>query len=101
MRLKRIGVLSSGLVIGILYAFFGLIAGGIFSLFAIFGAALGAAFDEVGAGAMGAVFGIGGIVFFPIFYGVLGFFFGLIIALLYNLVARITGGVEMHFEKIP
>lgn len=36
----------------------------------------------------------------PLFYGVLGFVFGLIAALLYNRVARLIGGVEIEIEEI-
>jgi hypothetical protein len=32
----------------------------------------------------------------PLFYGILGFVFGLIAALLYNGVARLIGGVEIE-----
>lgn len=47
---------------------------------------------------MGLLFGVGSVIFLPIFYGVLGFVFGLLTALLYNLVARFVGGIEVEVE---
>ena len=45
-------------------------------------------------------FGIGGgligIVVLPIFYGIVGLIFGLISAALYNVVARLVGGIRIE-----
>jgi hypothetical protein len=40
--------------------------------------------------------GIGAIIVFPILYGLLGFLFGLLSAAIYNLAARIIGGVTIE-----
>jgi len=97
MVLRRIGVLSAAKVSGILYAGLGLLIGGFFSLFAILG--LGAAAltnDQGGGGAfLGLIFGIGSIVLFPLFYGVIGFLGGIVGAFLYNLAAGVVGGIEL------
>jgi hypothetical protein len=45
------------------------------------------------------LFGVGSVVFLPIFYGILGFVFGLIGALFYNGIARLIGGVEIELEE--
>lgn len=97
MELKSIGVLSCGKVMGILYAVLGLIFGGLFSMFAL----IGLAFQPGGSGGdavAGLVFGIGAVLFLPIFYGMIGFIGGLIMAFLYNLIARYTGGLELQIE---
>jgi hypothetical protein len=44
------------------------------------------------------LFGVGFIIFLPIFYGILGFIGGLITAWTYNLVARFAGGLEIELE---
>ena len=93
LRLKRVGVLSVGLVLGAFYALFGIIAGFIIT---VISTAAGDAFD---AGGLGFLFGVGSIIVLPIVYGIIGFIGGLISALIYNLVAMMTGGIEMEFES--
>lgn len=97
MILRRIGVLSVGKVMGSLYALVGLIFGLIFSLVAMMGAAIGS-FEGGDEAWIGAIFGIGAIFFLPVFYGLMGFLGGLLMSALYNLVAKIVGGVELHLE---
>ena len=46
----------------------------------------------------GALFGVGAVVAFPIFYGCLGFVGLLFAAWLYNLVAGVVGGVEVEIQ---
>lgn len=98
MVLKRIGVLSCGKVSGLLYGIMGLIIGAFVTLFALLGAAIGAASSGSNEAWLGALFGVGAIIIFPIFYGVLGFIIGIISAALYNLVAGFAGGVEIELE---
>ena len=52
------------------------------------------AFDQSG---LGFLFGVGSVIFFPIFYGIGGFTGGLILALIYNFAAKFGGGIEMEF----
>lgn len=101
MKLARVGVVSTGLTIGALYAILGLFLGGIFSLGALTAGGLaGAAGEELGLGiAGGALFGVGAVIFFPLLYGVLGTIMGFIIALIYNLTAKMTGGIKMEFVQ--
>jgi uncharacterized membrane protein YqaE (UPF0057 family) len=92
-------VLSCGKVMGIMYTVFGFIAGICFALFASCAAALNPVADQPMAGMSGMagmLFGVGAIVLMPILYGVLGFFGGMIMALLYNLTARLAGGIEFE-----
>lgn len=100
MVVRKIGVVSCGKVSGVLYALFGLLIGACVALFSLLGAgAMMAAHDESGAGAMGgafgAIFGVGAIILFPLFYGILGFIGGLITAFLYNVVAGMVGGIDV------
>jgi hypothetical protein len=97
--IRRFGVFSVGKVMGMVYALIGLIAGAIFALISLFGAAVGASLAEDAGGALpGAIFGVGAIIFLPILYGLIGFIGGLIVAAIYNLVAGITGGVEVELS---
>lgn len=98
MTLKRIGVLSCGKITGALYALLGLIFGAILSLLSLVGAMAGLASGEDEA-VFGLFFGVGAIVFVPIFYGLLGFLGGLLTAFLYNIVAGFTGGLELQLEQ--
>jgi hypothetical protein len=43
--------------------------------------------------------GIASIVFLPAFYGVMGFVGGMLTAALYNLAARIMGGIEIDISE--
>ncbi len=94
MILKRIEPFSYAKVSGVLGAALGLVIG----LFASLAAMVGSAFGGGDAGVFGAIFGIGSIIFFPIFYGVIGFIASLIMAFLFNLVVTWVGGIEVEFE---
>ncbi|MDF1545421.1 MAG: hypothetical protein P1R58_09995 [bacterium] len=97
MKLKQLGVMSCGITSGAIYAVVGLIFGGIISLIAALGFAVGGSSNE---GEMfGLIFGVGAVIFAPIVYGVMGFIGGLIMGAVYNLVASFTGGIEMIFEE--
>lgn len=94
MIVKRVGVLSLGKIMAVLYAGIGVIAGVIIALISSMG---GSAFAHQGTG-MGLGLGVGAIILFPIFYGVMGFIIGLISAWLYNLAAGFIGGVELDLQ---
>lgn len=94
MTITRVGPLSVAKIAGLLYVVIGLIAGGLFSLVAMGGAALGAAAGDDSA-MFGALFGVGAIILLPICYGILGFIGTLIMAWLFNIAAGIVGGVEV------
>lgn len=98
MTLKKIGVLSVAKISGVMYAtmglLFGLVLSAVFSLIPM--AAAGS--DSNLPAWLGTMFGVGSLVFMPIFYGVLGFVMGAIGAALYNLFAGLVGGIELHLE---
>ena len=90
-----IGVLSLAKMLGVFYALLGLFFGGLLSLFSVMGAAIGGG-DSGGIVAM--LFGVGAVIILPIVYGCIGFVGGLIAAPLYNLVAKIMGGLEVELS---
>ena len=90
--LRSIGPASAMKICGILYAIIGLIIGAILSLVAVLGAASGS--SELGA--FGALIGVGAIIAAPIFYGIAGAIGGAIAALIYNVCAKIVGGLEVE-----
>ena len=106
MEVKSIGALSLGKVAGVVYAALGLIFGLIFAFFAVVFSLVPLLANSGSPEASG--FLVGGLFFavlyvviLPILYGVFGFLLGLISALLYNLVARLIGGVEIELEQRP
>jgi hypothetical protein len=96
MVLKSIGVFSMAKMMGTLYAVVGFILGSIFALLSIVGA--GFASQEAGGAFWGLIFGVGGVIILPIFYGVFGFIGGALMSALYNFIAAMAGGVELDLE---
>jgi hypothetical protein len=97
MIVRRIGVVSVAKLSAALYGAIGLIVGFFISLISLFGMAAALGGDHA-TGAMGALFGVGSIILLPLFYGVFGFVVGAISALIYNIVARFVGGIEIEVE---
>lgn len=97
MTVKRIGVLSCGKLMAVIYAGLGLLIGGVFTLFTLLGSAIGMAAGEENA-VLGLIFGLGAIIVMPLFYGTIGLIAGLLASALYNLAARLVGGVELQVE---
>ena len=102
-RLRHVAVVQLALVLAVLYAMIGVIIGLVWWLVLSPIMIAGMKSGMGGAAGMGALTGMGflAIIFFPIFYGIVGFIAGLIYAALYNLAAGWTGGVEMTFEQVP
>jgi len=95
-RIRRFSVLSVGKMMGMVYALIGLLAGAVLALLSLVGAGIGAAVQDSGTPFLGALVGVGAIIILPIFYGIIGFLGGLLSSAIYNLVAGMTGGVEME-----
>lgn len=92
VRLKRVGVLSSGIFMGAAGAVLGLIAGGLAFLFSLGVASqFGSPQNALGAGML--------VILLPLGYGIGGFIAGVIYALIYNIIAGMTGGLEMEFGQ--
>ena len=98
MVITRVGPLSVAKIAGVLYAILGLIIGACLSLIGLAGMAGGLANDSPGGAMFGALFGVGAIIALPIFYGAMGFIGSLIMAALFNLGARLAGGVEIDVQ---
>lgn len=96
VRIKRIDAVSTGTMMGALYAFLGLLVGGFMFLIAFMGIAFGGGGGNAALG--GIVGGVLALIGLPIFYGVLGFIGGLIGAALYNLIAGFVGGIQVDVE---
>lgn len=92
-RLKRIAPLSLGKVAAVLYGIGGLLVAAVVLVASAAGLSLGGR-DVLPMGVAGLL----GAMLLPVFYALLGFVFGLIAAVIYNLVARWTGGIEFEVE---
>ena len=108
VSIKRFGVLSVGVIFAMLYAvlglFIGIIWAGMFAMLSVFSGMFGSAFSDGYAegdflGAFSWLFGGLIIVLAPVFYGALGFVYGVIAAALYNLFARWTGGIKLELQQ--
>jgi Transmembrane domain of unknown function (DUF3566) len=93
---RSVGVLSVAKIMGLIYVCLGVLAIPFFLLAAFVGSLAGADRNPF-AGAVGIVLAI----FAPVIYGVIGFVAGAIGALLYNLFARLVGGVEVELTVQP
>jgi len=96
-RLIHVAPLQLGITLGILYAILAIIILiPVFLLISLAGV-VGAA--QTGT-ALPAVFSGVFLIFLPVIYGVLGFIVGVIMAFIYNLVAKWTGGVEFTTQEV-
>ena len=100
--IQSINVVSAMKVCTILYFFFGVLAGLlVFGFSGIYGMAMRQA-GASGGGPPGGFPGFGfamgavGLIVYPLLYAVIGAIGGAIGALLYNLVARWVGGLEIE-----
>jgi hypothetical protein len=103
MVLRRIAPWSLAKILATIYGGLGLVFGVIVALASIVGAGF-AHMSEAEEGMpafMGALFGVGAIVFLPLLYGLLGLVIGAIGAALYNLGARFVGGVQVELVESP
>ncbi len=96
-EITKIEILSMGKVHALILAFLGLIIGLLVGLIGAVVGSFAAAYGGIPA-FLGAGFGILAIIVFPIMYGILGFLGGIIVAVLYNLVARWVGGIEIELK---
>jgi hypothetical protein len=96
MIIRRVGVWSVSRMYGAVSAVGGLLGGLLLAGVALFSASAGsAAPNEDMPAFLGPIFGIGAVIFLPIFYGVLGILAGAIGGGLYNLFAGMVGGIEI------
>ena len=103
LRIKKLGVFSvakiQSLVMLVVSLLISIPYGLIIIVYSLFGASMigGNASFAVGGG--GVVVGLLVMIGLPIFYAIIGFIFGAISALVYNLFSGIVGGVEIEVEN--
>ncbi len=93
VKVRRLGILQFGMILGMVYGFFALIILPIMAISFFLGG--GPAETMGGPGEM--IF----MLFMILLYPVMGFIAGIFGAALYNLVARIVGGVKMELDVEP
>ncbi len=105
MVIRRVGVWSVARLYAGITGTFGLIAGVLVAAVSMLGGLAGALATDASAkgsglvaGGLGAMFGVGAIILFPICYGIMGLIGGAIGAALYNLFAGMFGGVEVEVQ---
>ncbi|QTN34099.1 hypothetical protein HZ994_17825 [Akkermansiaceae bacterium] len=99
-RIVSISVVQAGLVIGGLYGVLALFFSVFLVIFGLIAMVAGAGSNDAAAALGGGVGMIVIAVILPIVYGALGFVAGVIMALVYNLIAKMTGGLEMTVKHV-
>jgi hypothetical protein len=94
MVIRRVNVVSAAKVGGVLQASIGLLIGLCFAVVSVLAGIAGAAADQ-DVPWLTPFLGVGGILFFPLLYGIIGLVMGALIAAVYNLVAGLIGGLEI------
>lgn len=95
MVIRRIAPLSLAKMLASLYACLGLLVGAALSSFALLGVALAANAPRLPR-FFGLLVGAGAVIALPLFYGLLGFVVGGLVAVLYNGLAGVLGGIEIE-----
>lgn len=66
----------------------------------LMGASAGKGNEALALGGGGVVAGIAVMILLPILYAIIGFIAGIIGSLIYNIFARIIGGIEIEVESV-
>jgi hypothetical protein len=102
MVIRKIGVMSLGKLMAVMYAGIGLLLGGLYALFAVVGGgammAMGGEENAALGGGMVIGMGLAAVVVAPIAYGIFGFIGGVISAFFFNLAAKYAGGLELEVQ---
>ncbi len=94
-RVLSISVVQAGLVVGGLYGLLAVIFSLFLLIFGLIALVAGAGTNDAAAAVGGGVGMIVIAVILPFAYGAMGFIGGVILAAIYNLIAKVTGGIEM------
>ena len=92
-RIKRIAPLQLGKMLAILYGIMGLVFVPFFLVMPLIASQV-----PTGQRSGMMVFGVGFALCMPILYAVMGFVFGALGAVIYNVVAKWIGGIEVEVE---
>lgn len=90
MVIRRVDPFQCGKVGGALYAFMGFLVGALFAVLA--------GMMPVDTVPFAGSFGIAAIIVLPLIYGLIGFIMCMIMAALYNLIAKWVGGLQVEVE---
>jgi hypothetical protein len=94
--IKKIGILSVACILSILYAVVGFFQG-ILMFTQINNPAVAATMDSAVLEAL-SVMGPWLILILPVIFALMGFIGGLLASLLYNLIAKFTGGIKVKLQ---
>ena len=107
-QLARIEILKTGIFLAALQAALGLVIAIPISLSMAAFAALVPKDPAMGhhpafplGMALGGISSLVMIIAIPIFYGIIGFIFGIFLAAIYNMIAKWTGGLEFEVRDLP
>ena len=96
VKIEKIGVSSAAKIYGLTLGILGFVIGIFYALFlTAFTGLFGDEISSFGAGGLGIVM----VIVFPIMYGIMGFIFGALGAVVYNFVASKIGGLEISLSK--
>lgn len=104
LKIRKLGVLSVAKIYAVMMFVISLLIAIPYGLFVIIFSLIGAgnaggdAAFALGGG--GIVLGVGLMIGMPIMYALMGFIFGALGALIYNVFAGLVGGVEIEVENI-
>lgn len=105
MTIRRFAVFSVAKIQGLLGFVIGLLIGVLYGLFfMVFGAMMSSLAprgdSQLAGGVSSVVVGLIIMITVPVFYGILGFIGGAIVALVYNLASGVVGGVRFELEAV-
>ena len=95
MVLKRVGIWSLAKLLAVTYGTLGFVFGGIFGLVSY---SLGGLFPEKNL-LLGAGLSLTSFIVYPLVYAVVGLIGGAFSAALYNIFAKIAGGVQVELTE--
>lgn len=101
MVIRRIGVLSLGKLMAVMYAAIGLVFGLLYAVFAVLGGGALMAMGDSDAGIGGGMMigmGLAAVIVAPLLYGIGGFIGGVISAFFFNLASKYVGGLELEVQ---
>ena len=99
-KIISVSVVQAGLVLGGLYALISLLVSVVLVIIGLVVMAGGGGSSDAAAAFGGGIGIIIAAVLAPFIYGALGFIGGVIVAAVYNLIAKFTGGIEVTVVEV-
>ncbi len=104
LKIRKLGVMSVAKIYAVMMLVISLLISIPYGLFIIvyglFGARMVGGDAGLAVGGGGVIVGILVMIGLPILYGIMGFIFGAIGALIYNVFAGFVGGIEIEVENV-